>query len=326
MLDNISRSEVFGIASMDEFNEMAMKIFHYQAMNNEVYREFISNLDQPLPEHWTEIPCIPISAFKHHKVYSGSGRVQQVFTSSGTTGSTTSSHYVLDLEWYRESFERHFHSKYGDLSNLCILGLLPSYLEREGSSLVLMVKALIEKSGHDQSGFYLNEFDALRTVLHDLRNRGQKTVLIGVSFALLDFCEKEAIDFPELIVMETGGMKGRRKELIREELHDALKKGYGVPEIHSEYGMTELLSQAYSTGEGMFYCPPWMKVTIRDVYDPLGKLEHERTGGLNIIDLANVHSCSFICTDDLGKTHADGSFEVLGRFDQSDIRGCSLMV
>jgi hypothetical protein len=252
--------------------------------------------------------------------------VQTVFSSSGTTGQITSKHYIADIQLYEQSYTKGFHHFYGDVGQYCILALLPSYIERSGSSLIYMVNDLIEKSKHPQSGFYLNEIDSLIDTLTALDAKGKKVLLIGVSFALLDLVEKYQLQLKNTIVMETGGMKGRRKELIRKELHEHLMKGFGVETIHSEYGMTELLSQAYSNGNGIFKTPPWMKFMIRDTEDPLSFLPFGKTGGINVIDLANINSCSFIATQDLGKKYEDESFEILGRFDHSDVRGCNLMV
>ena len=237
-----------------------------------------------------------------------------------------SKHLVTDVSWYEESFRRAFEIFYGDIRDYCILALLPSYLEREGSSLIYMAEDLVKRSNNPDSGFYLYNHDELYQQLKKQQDAKKPTLLIGVTFALLDFVEQYPIDFPELIVMETGGMKGRRKEMIREELHQTLCNGFGVDAIHSEYGMTELLSQAYSKGNGIFQCPPWMKIITRDTNDPISSLGNEKTGGINVIDLANINSCSFIATQDLGKVYADGSFEVLGRFDDSDIRGCNLLI
>jgi hypothetical protein len=237
-----------------------------------------------------------------------------------------SRHPVSDISIYEKSFRRTFELFYGDIEKNTILALLPSYSEREGSSLIYMVDDLIERSRNPSSGYFLYNHNDLYKTLSDLNEKKAPTILIGVTYALLDFAEKYKLDFPELIVMETGGMKGRRGELIREELHEILRKGFGISAIHSEYGMTELLSQAYSFGNGIFSCPPWMRVLIRDTNDPLTILEDNKTGGINIIDLANINSCSFIATQDLGKRFSDGSFEVLGRFDNSDIRGCNLLV
>jgi hypothetical protein len=237
-----------------------------------------------------------------------------------------SKHLVTDVSWYDESFRRAFDLFYGDIKSYCVLALLPSYLEREGSSLIYMAEDLVKASGNPDSGFYLYNHADLYHQLKKQQQAKKPTLLIGVTFALLDFVEQYQLNFPELIVMETGGMKGRRKEMIREELHDKLCKRFGVRSIHSEYGMTELLSQAYSKGDGIFNCPPWMKIMTRDTNDPMSSLSGSQTGGINIIDLANINSCSFIATQDLGKVYADGSFEVLGRFDNSDIRGCNLLI
>lgn len=248
------------------------------------------------------------------------------FSSSGTTGITTSQHLVTDVSWYQNSFRKGFEQFYGDIKDYVFLALLPSYLERSGSSLIYMVEDLITGTATHHSGFYLHNDEELHQNLLHLQQKNQPTILMGVTFALLDFIEKHELDFSELILMETGGMKGRRKEMIREELHETLCKGFGVPAIHSEYGMTELLSQAYSLGEGLFNCVPWMKVLIRDTNDPFTLLPNGKTGGINVIDLANINSCSFIATQDLGKIHPNQMFEVLGRFDFSDIRGCNLLV
>ena len=248
-----------------------------------------------------------------------------IFTSSGTTGSVASKHYVTDLNLYEQSYLKGFESSYGPIDAYCVLALLPSYLERDGSSLIYMVNDLIDKSKHPYSGFFLSDLPKLESVLRELETQKQKTLLIGVSFALLDFAETFKLELEHTIVMETGGMKGRRKELIRKELHEQLKRGFCLQHIHSEYGMTELLSQAYSLGDSLFECPPWMKILVRDTEDPLSLLPKGKTGGINVIDLANVNSCSFIATQDLGKLYESGKFEVLGRFDHSDIRGCNLM-
>jgi len=269
---------------------------------------------------------MPISFFKTHTVFSDTEKPGSFFSSSGTTGETPSRHYYFDLDLYRWSFLKSFERVYGKVSDYCILALLPSYLERKGSSLVYMVEDLINECNHPDSGFYLDEHEKLAKKISSLDSDGQKVLLIGVSFALIDFIEKYSFALKHVIVIETGGMKGRRREMVREELHQKLCNGFGLSAIHSEYGMTELFSQAYSTGEGIFNTPPWMKILIRDINDPLTLLEAGKTGGINIIDLANIDSCSFIATQDLGKCHADGSFEIVGRFDNSDVRGCNLMV
>jgi len=319
---------IFNINNADKFEEVALDIFKFQYENNEVYRDFCIHLRKSPQSVSTtlDIPFLPISFFKKHRVISTQKESQTIFTSSGTTQSTTSKHFVPDIGLYEESFLRAFELFYGKPKDFCILALLPSYLEREGSSLIYMVNSLIAKSGHPSSGFYLHNLDELRDKLKQLEQKGTKTLLVGVSFALLDLAEASPLSLKNTIVMETGGMKGRRKELIREELHQILEKALGVEHIHSEYGMTELLSQGYSKGSGIFETPPWMKILTRDTEDPLSIQPHGKTGGINVIDLANLYSCSFIATQDLGKIHPNGTFEVLGRFDDSDIRGCNLMV
>ena len=272
------------------------------------------------------MPFLPIEFFKSQRVVSNNHDVQVIFTSSGTTGITTSSHNVTDVSWYEASFRKAFELFYGDIKDYTVLALLPSYLEREGSSLIYMADDLIKQSQNPDSGFFLYNHEELYKQLIKQQHNNKPTLLIGVTFALLDFVENYSLNFSELIVMETGGMKGRRKEMIREELHEQLRKGFGVAAIHSEYGMTELLSQAYSKGDGIFNCPPWMRIITRDTNDPITLIKDNKAGGINIIDLANVNSCSFIATQDLGKVYADGSFEVLGRFDNADIRGCNLLI
>jgi phenylacetate-coenzyme A ligase PaaK-like adenylate-forming protein len=325
MIDNHS---IFNIKSSFEFEQLAIQIFKHQFENNRVYRSFCDLLYKHPSEVKTilDIPFLPIQFFKTREVLSSKKPVKITFTSSGTTGSETSKHHVTDLSIYEQSFTKGFEHFYGKIEDYVILGLLPSYLEREGSSLVYMVDSMIKTSNHPESGFYLNNLLELKDTLTKVDYEGKKVLLIGVSFALLELVETHQFNLKNTIVMETGGMKGRRKEIIRTELHNILKKGFGVAQIHSEYGMTELLSQAYSKGEGVFTCPPWMKVLTRDTEDALTIQESGKTGGLNIIDLANVNSCAFIATQDLGKTNLDGSFEVIGRFDNSDIRGCNLMV
>lgn len=309
------------------FADKAKQVFQFQHAYNKVYRSWneILNKDIAHTSSLSNIPFLPVSFFKTHKVVCGEFEPQIIFESSGTTQSITSKHFVKDISLYRKSFLRGFELFYGDVNDWCIIGLLPSYLERKNSSLIMMVDELIKKSGDKRSGFYLYEFDNLKNVLIQLEAQQQKTLLIGVAFALLDFAEQYSMQLDNTIVMETGGMKGRRKEIIRQEVHSILYTRLGIKKIHSEYGMTELLSQAYSKGEGRFYCPPWMKVMVRDEEDPLLVKEYGR-GVLNIVDLANIYSCSFIATDDAGTVYEDGSFEVHGRRDNSDIRGCSLMV
>lgn len=324
----LNTSKIFSISNEAEFKAVALEIYRFQYQKNSIYRKFCDLLEKnPSNVNSIEkIPFLPISFFKSHEILSSSAPVEQVFTSSGTTGEKTSRHLVTDIEIYEESFRKGFEFFYGDIKEYVILALLPSYLERQGSSLIYMVNDLIEKSKNPHSGFYLNELPELKQKLSFLDKQGQKILLIGVSFALLDLVEISSFSLKNTIVMETGGMKGRRKEMIRAELHDRLKNGFGVEKIHSEYGMTELLSQAYSNGNGIFECPPWMKILIRDPENALELFPQGKTGGLNVIDLANVNSCSFIATQDLGKINKDGKIEILGRFDNSDIRGCNLMV
>lgn len=318
---------IFSIKTESDFETKALEVFHFQFENNQVYRSYCDLLYvHPADiKSTSQIPFLPIEFFKTKKVVSTTNDSQIIFTSSGTTGSQVSKHYVTDLKLYENSFIQTFEHFFNPIKDYVILGLLPSYLEREGSSLIYMVDYFIQKSKFRESGFYLNQLDELAEMLNTLDHSGKKVLLIGVSFALLDLVENHQFSLKNTIIMETGGMKGRRKELIRTELHDQLKQGFGVSNIHSEYGMTELLSQAYSKGDGIFNCTPWMKVLTRDTEDPLSII-YNQTGGINIIDLANINSCSFIATQDLGKVNSDGSFEVLGRFDSSDIRGCNLMV
>lgn len=316
--------ELWSMEGTPEFNAMALRIFRHQVENCAVYQRFCQGLNRTSAHEIRDIPFLPISTFKTHKVVSNSNSSDSIFESSGTSGLTTARHHVTDLAVYENSFKKGFERAYGEAKEWRILALLPSYLERDNSSLVYMVNELIESSKHPESGFYLDDLKSLVSALKT-KTEGRRTMLIGVTFALLDLIEQYDLFLPELIVMETGGMKGRRKEMTREDLHARLERGFGVAKIHSEYGMTELLSQAYSSGNGLFTCPPWMKVQVREVDDPFQVCDIGRTGGLNIIDLANLNSCSFIATDDLGRMHADGRFEVLGRFDHSDIRGCSLL-
>ncbi|SDS50545.1 Acyl-protein synthetase, LuxE [Polaribacter sp. KT25b] len=319
---------IFNIKSNEQFAKAALEVFKHQFKNNKVYRSFCDLL-YIHPSDVTkidEIPFLPIQFFKLREILSSTEKVEEIFTSSGTTGSVTSKHFVTDINLYKQSYLSGFSHFYGNIEDFVVLALLPNYLERNGSSLVFMVDDLIAKSKNSESGFYLNNLDELAQKLINLDKNGQKVLLIGVSFALLDLIEKHQFKLKNTIIMETGGMKGRRKELIRNELHQLLQDGFGVDEIHSEYGMTELLSQAYSKGNGIFETPPWMKILTRDTEDALTILPKEKTGGINIIDLANYNSCSFIATQDLGKVHKNDTFEIIGRFDDSDIRGCNLMV
>jgi hypothetical protein len=320
--------DIFSICTTAEFEHTALQVFYHQAAQCDVYAAFVKNLGI-IPQRVdkiSQIPFMPIDFFKSHKILSTKATPGVIFSSSGTTGVNQSRHYVTDARLYEASFRRGFNQFYGEISKYTILALLPSYRERKGSSLIYMVDALIRESGKPASGYFLYNHGDLYNTLDELQEKKEPTILIGVTYALLAFVEKYPITFPELTVIETGGMKGRRKEMIREELHDVLGNGFGVQSIHSEYGMTELLSQAYSLGDGVFHCPPWMSISIRDTNDPLAILNPRQTGGINVIDLANLNSCSFIATQDLGRLGADGSFKVLGRFDNSDIRGCNLMV
>lgn len=313
----------------DSFNELCIELFQFQYRNNKIYRDYCAliSVDATKIEQFTEIPFMPISAFKSHELKCGDFTPQATFTSSGTTGSQASRHFVDDLNLYERSFTLGFQHFYEDIEEYCVLGLLPSYLEREGSSLIYMVNDFIVKSRHATSGFFLNNQEELHKILVELAKTETKVLLIGVSFALLDFAEKYQLSSNKnLVVMETGGMKGRRKELIREELHSILSRSFGVEYIHSEYGMTELLSQAYSKGNGVFETPPWMKVIVREQDDPFSLVPLGQAGAINIIDLANISSCAFIRTDDLGLQIADNQFKVLGRLDVSDLRGCNLLI
>ena len=324
---SIIRDRILSITSGEEFNALALEIFHLQSRSEPNYRTFLEGLQRNGPVGDVKrIPFLPISAFKEHDVLLDGQRPQITFTSSGTTGGNTSRHHVPWPDLYEASFLRSFTLSYGDPQEWRILALLPSYLEREGSSLVYMAERLIALSRDPLSGTYLDRPDRLSEVLHLSERDGKRTLLLGVTFALLDLAGRYPQKLEHTIIMETGGMKGRRKEMVREEVHAELKAAFGVEKVHSEYGMTELLSQAWSQGDGRFRCPPWMQVRIRDVNDPFATVPAGRTGGIDVIDLANIASCSFIATQDLGRMHTDGSFEVLGRFDHSDVRGCNLLV
>ncbi len=319
--------KIFTISSPEEFNTVALEVFQFQYKNVKVYQEFcdLLKIHPTSINKVQDIPFLPIQFFKSHQIIEEHANNEKIFTSSGTTGNTTSKHFVAKLSLYKESFLKAFKHFFGTLEDITILALLPSYLEQGNSSLVYMVDELIKQSNSSHSGFYLQNTSDLIEKLNFLEQTNKKTVLLGVSYALLDLIEEKTFQLKNTIIMETGGMKGRRKEMIKEELHSILKKGFGVDEIYSEYGMTELLSQAYSKGNGIFTCPPWMKIITRDTEDAQTYIS-EKTGGINVIDLANLYSCSFIATQDLGKCYNDGSFEILGRFDNSDIRGCNLML
>ncbi len=325
------QKKIFNISSFDDFNKTAIEIFNYQYKYNNFYQKYVNflSINFKKVKCFEQIPFLPIEFFKNHKIITSKQKnTETIFISSGTTSFNKSKHYVSDINIYEKSFKKGFEYFYGNINDYCIIALLPSYLEKKGSSLIYMVKSLIEQSEHKESKFYSDNY---KDLIYDFKKISclgkQKILLIGVSFALLDIAEQyNNISVPDMIIMETGGMKGRRKELTRQELHYLLSKKFGAKNIHSEYGMTELLSQAYSIKNGIFKCPPWMKILIRDINDPLTLIDKEKTGGINIIDLANFNSCSFIATQDLGKLHKDESFEVLGRFDYSDIRGCNLMI
>ncbi|MGJ1318173.1 acyl transferase [Sphingobacterium spiritivorum] len=320
--------QIFEIQSDKQFNDNCLSIFRYQYDHCQTYKQYVDylHIDTKDIAHYTQIPFLPIELFKSQEIITSGSVPQVTFSSSGTTGMITSKHLVADAKLYESSFRKAFKQFYGDVRDIAVLALLPSYLERSGSSLIYMVDDLIKSSEQPESGYFLYNHADLFTALQKLKQKNTKTILFGVTYALLDFVETYEIDFPGLIIMETGGMKGKRKEMIREEVHDLLREGFNVPAIHSEYGMTELLSQGYSYGKGIFQHPNWMKILIRDTNDPLTLIDNSRTGAINVIDLANIYSCSFIATQDLGKIYPDGSFEVLGRFDQSDIRGCNLLV
>ena len=337
MTDTIINN-IFSI-SPENFDVVANQAFQFQLKHNKVYREWVSMVSRELlvvsedpnssNTHHSPLTTnnyfLPISFFKSNTIVTTEFEPETVFESSGTTQTINSRHLVKDVSIYKQSFFKAFELFFGDIHDWCIIGLLPSYLERNNSSLVMMVDELIKASNNPNSGFYLNDYQSLKEVLLKQELNRQKTLLIGVTFALLDFAEQYPMQLKYTIVMETGGMKGRRRELTRSEVHHIITTGLGVEKVHSEYGMTELLSQAYSNGDGRFTCPPWMKVVVREEDDPLSIKPFGR-GVLNVIDLANIYSCSFIATDDVGIVYEDGSFEVWGRLDNSDIRGCSLLV
>jgi len=327
-LDRATLKSALGDLNGHEFERTALALFHYQYKHNPIYQQWVNNL-RISPQQVVSldtIPFLPIEAFKMHKLHNERTREETVFLSSGTTGAVPSKHYVFDLALYLDNCERIFESFYGRVESYCFLGLLPSYLERSGSSLVAMVDHFIKKSRYAQSGFFLYDHKNLHRILLQCKSEGVPTVLFGVSYALLDFAAAYDIDFPALIVLETGGMKGRKKEVTREVLHKELRNGFGVHQIHSEYGMTELFSQAYSRGKGVFSTGDAMTILIKDPTDPLSTVANGKSGVINIVDLANIDSCAFIETQDLGRKFDDGSFEILGRMDRSDVRGCNLMV
>jgi phenylacetate-coenzyme A ligase PaaK-like adenylate-forming protein len=327
-MNEITPEAIFSIDNPLEFEEIALEIFRHQAIKVPVYKEFVNYLaiNPNAVERIEDIPFLPVEFFKSHLVVDFNIKnTETVFSSSGTTGIVQSKHVISNLSIYEQSFNKAFELFYGNIEHYVVIALLPSYLERSGSSLVYMCDHLIKNSTDERSGFYLNEYEKIKNII--VENDGlKKVILIGVTYALLDFAEQFPFEMEHCIVMETGGMKGKRKEMLREEVHQTLCNAFHLTNIHSEYGMTELLSQAYSKGNGIFRTPPWMKIMIRETQDPFSYLKSERTGGINIIDLANLHSCSFIATQDLGKKYADERFEVIGRFDNADIRGCNLLV
>ena len=324
----INPKQIFNIKSNKEFEEITLQVFYYQAKYNSVYKRYLEYLgvNSKSIKEIEKIPFLPIDFFKHHKIICKNEKEEKIFKSSGTTLDLRSLHYITDLNLYEQSFNSCFRKFYGNIKDYRILGLLPSYIENGDSSLVYMVESLIKQSKHSESGLYLNNYEDLLKVIKELENKNNKYIIIGVSYALLDLAEKNKQSLKNAIIMETGGMKGRRKELPKEELHKILIDSFDVKTIHSEYGMTELLSQAYSVGEGKFSPPNWMRILIRDIYDPFTYLSEGKSGGINIIDLANINSCSFIETKDLGRINTYNSFSVLGRFDNSDIRGCNLLL
>ena len=318
-------NKIFNCTNDATFEKLALEIFDFQMENNLTYASYAEIiLKGEDPTNIYEIPFLPVEFFKTEQIICQGRAIEEIFLSSGTTGEQ-SKHLVSNIELYKSSYQKGFQPFYGDITDYCILALLPSYKEREGSSLIYMVDDLIKKSKHPQSNYYLNNYEELATTLKGLENKKQKSILFGVTYALLDLAEEFPQKLERTIIMETGGMKGQRKELLKEEIHSILKHSFATENIHSEYGMTELLSQGYSKGNNIFKTPPWMKILTRDVNDPLSIISN-KTGGINVIDLANIYSCPFIATQDLGRTFDDGSFSVLGRFSNADIRGCNLLV
>ena len=319
-------NKIFSCNDKATFEALALELFDYQMENNPIYAPYAALiLKGKTPANICEIPFLPIEFFKQEQIICQGKRVEEVFLSSGTTGGQ-SKHLVSDLSLYEKSYRKTFQQFYGDINDYCILALLPNYQEREGSSLIYMVEDLIKKSGHPKSGFYLNNLAELSETIKELESKGQKVILFGVTYALLDLAAQYPQHLKHTIILETGGMKGKRKELLKEEIHQLLEEAFLTENIHSEYGMTELLSQSYSKGKNIFNSPPWIKTLIRDVNDPLAIIGNNKTGGINVIDLVNIYSCPFIATQDLGKTFDNDSFSVIGRFDNSDVRGCNLLV
>ena len=310
------------------FEDHCLGLFQYQARENKVYRQYLAllNINAAQVKSVADIPFLPIEFFKTHQVLSGNFQTEAIFESSGTTAQIRSKHYISDLHFYNKVSEAIFNHFYGPLKDYAFLALLPSYSERENSSLIYMMNHFISQSKHSQSGFYLDNYRELASQIANLKSQNIKIILVGVTFALLDFAENIKEEISGIIMMETGGMKGRRKEMLREEVHEILKQKFNLQTVDSEYGMTELLSQAYAQKDGEFKCPPWMKVILRSIDDPFEKGGNIKRGGINIIDLANIDSCAFIETKDIGEAISEGTFKVLGRFDNSEIRGCNLLI
>lgn len=320
------QDEIFNIQNNAQFENLALKIFDYQIENNQIYSKYSKLiLKGAKPVNIFEIPFLPIHFFKTEQILCRKRAIENIFLSSGTSG-TQSKHLISDISLYKNSYTKSFNLFYGDIKKYCILSLLPTYREREGSSLIYMVDDLIAESKHEKSGFYLNEFENLATTLKELEKEGQETILFGVSSALLNLAEKFPQKLKSTIIIETGGTKKKNEELLKEELHKKLKEAFSLPKIHSEYGMTELLSQSYSKGDGIFKSPAWKKVLVRDIKDPLSIIGNNKPGAINIIDLANIYSCPFIATEDMGETFENGLFKITGRLRNSDIRGCNLLI
>ncbi len=322
----LNADKIFNVDDKN-FEQIAFEVFQFQYINNNIYKSYCDLLKKT-PSNIGDIsgiPFLPISFFKSHSVMC-TKKYDKVFHSSGTTNENLSKHYVSDINIYEQSFLKNFIDNYGDPKDYVILGLLPNYMENENSSLIYMVNNLIELSESNDSGFFLKEYDFIIKKMKSLARENKKIILVGVSYALLDLTESKNLNFENTIIIETGGMKGRRREMIKKELHETLKERTGLKKIHSEYGMTELLSQAYSKGDGIFSCPNWMRVFIRDINDPNFLYSNNKSGGINIIDLANINSCSFIATEDMGSLHKNGNFEIMGRIDHTDTRGCNLLV
>ncbi len=317
---------IFSITNEDEFNDISLHLYELQLKNNPIYAQFVALTSNSAPCHYSEIPFLPIDFFKTKKILLDNFSAKDFFVSSGTTGTNASKHYITDFSLYEKSFLEGFRHFFGSPEDYCLMALLPNYMEQQHSSLIYMIRRLIKESKHPNSGFYLNDKISLTANLEKIDKQSKKVILFGVTYALLDLVEFHPFHLKNTLVFETGGMKGRRRELVREELHSLLCKGFGVDKIYSEYGMTELFSQAYSMGGGVFECPPWLKILIRQINNPLAIEKQGKTGGVNVIDLANIYSCPFIATQDLGFLHNDHSFEILGRFDHSDTRGCNLMI